>query len=221
MVPAGARVADVGTDHGLVPIALVDRGRARRCVAIDVDETVLGPLRARLARDPVDRPIEVRAGDGLATVTGDDRIDAVVLAGLGADTVIGILERAGPAAPGGPRVIVQPQTGPDRLRAWLHAHGHALVDERIVEERGKPYLVLAAEPGVETGYGPRPGLAPGDLYAAGPLLTARRDPAALAAWTATARRLDRIVDGLPPGSGRRVRGDRDRAHRIVEVLTRR
>ena len=218
MVPTGARVADVGTDHGLVPIALVDRGRASWCVAIDTDDRVLRPLRARLARDPIARPIEVRTGDGLAPVTGDDRIDTVILAGLGSDTVIRILERSEPPPTDGPRWILQPQTGPDAIRAWLRAHDHVLVDERIVEERGRPYLVLAAEPGVETGYDGPPGLEPDDLYAAGPLLVARRDPVALATWIATARRLDRIVEGLPPGSGERVRRDRARAHRIVGAL---
>ena len=117
-------------------------------------------------------------------------------------------------------MIVQTQTDPDAVRAWFHAHGHVLIDERIVEERGRWYLALAAEPGVENGYRPRDDLSRDDLYAAGPRLIARRDPAALEVWTATARRLDRLVDGLPAGSGARARQDRERAHRIVAALTR-
>ena len=219
MVGAGARVADVGTDHGRVPIALVDRGLATWCVAIETHESLLRGVRVRLGSDPVARPIDVRVGDGLAPVTAADRIDTVVLAGMGSDTVVRILDRADRTRIGGPRVIVQPQTEPHAVRAWFHAHAHVLIDERIVHERGRSYVVLAAEPGVETGYRDRPGLEPGDLYAGGPLLIARRDPAALVAWTRAVRRLDRIVERLPRGTGERTRHTRDRARRIVEALS--
>ena len=219
MIRPGSRVADVGTDHGRVPIALVDRGRARSCVAIEPHEALLDGLRRRLGSGPAPRPIELRVGNGLAPLTAPDAIDTVVLAGLGSEAVLRILDRPDRTRIGSPRVVVQPQTDPYAVRAWFHAHGHTLTDERMVRDRGRWYVVIAAEPGVETGYDGHPLLRREDLYAAGPLLVARRDPDALASWLRTVRRLDRIVQRLPPGAGTNSRADLARAGRIVVALS--
>jgi tRNA (adenine22-N1)-methyltransferase len=146
LVPEGARVADIGTDHArLLPLLLLRR-RATFAIGIDRDEGPLLAARRTLARiDPLLLPrIELRHGDGLAPLQPGE-VDAVVIAGMGARSIIAILERhpdriwtAGPAT----TLVLQPLTEIPRLRTWLVAHDLAIVDERITHERSRARVVL-------------------------------------------------------------------------------
>ena len=144
LVPQGARVADVGTDRALLPRALLASGRASYCLAIDRSPNVIRSARAAL---PVLRPgLELRSGNGLDAIEERDRIDVVVLAGLGARSIVRILDDPRRLSLGLGRLVLQPQTEPHRLRSWLGANGLEIVDERQAHERGRSYIVLAARP---------------------------------------------------------------------------
>lgn len=77
-----------------------------------------------------------------------DEADTLVIAGMGGETIIHILESAPWTR--GCTLLLQPQTKIELLRAWLREHGYAADAERLVEDKGKLYLVLSvrgAEPG--------------------------------------------------------------------------
>jgi tRNA (adenine22-N1)-methyltransferase len=142
LVPHGARVADVGTDRALLPRALLATGRASYCLAIDKSPRVIRA--ARLALAGFDGPLELRCGSGLAAIEERDRIDVLVLAGLGARTIVRILDDPRRRVLRPSRLVLQPQSEVERLRGWLAAEGLELVDQRLAVERGRRYLVLAA-----------------------------------------------------------------------------
>jgi tRNA (adenine22-N1)-methyltransferase len=142
LVPDGARVADVGTDRALVPRALLASGRASYCLAIDRSPQVIRAAHAALLG--LGSGLELRRGNGLAAIEEQDRIDVVVLAGLGARTIVRILDDPRRLTLGLGRLVLQPQTEPERLRAWLEANGLEIVAERRAHERGRSYVVLAA-----------------------------------------------------------------------------
>jgi len=145
-VPPGTRVfADVGTDHGILPIAVLRQQRAQRCIAIDRSVAALAETRRRLRRGGCAERIELRAGDGLAPIAPDE-IDVVCIAGLGPRTMASILEAGLPRLRGARvRLVLNPFGGSDAPRAFLAAHGFALITDTTVAERGRSYTILVAE----------------------------------------------------------------------------
>jgi tRNA (adenine22-N1)-methyltransferase len=153
LVPQGARVADVGTDRALLPRVLLRTGRASYCLAIDRSPQVIRA--ARLALAGFDGPLELRCGDGLAAIVERDRIDVVVLAGLGARSIVRVLDDPRRLLLRPSRLVLQPQSEPERLRGWLAAEGLELVGERHARERGRSYVVLATSALVYSARTPR------------------------------------------------------------------
>lgn len=146
MVPEGCRLADVGTDHGYLPVYLLQRRRIRGAVAADIGAEPLAHAR-RTAEAYGVEGIDFRLCDGLRDIAPDE-VDTAVIAGMGGETIIHILESAPWTR--GCTLLLQPQTKIELLRAWLREHGYAADAERLVEDKGKLYLVLSvrgAEPG--------------------------------------------------------------------------
>jgi tRNA (adenine22-N1)-methyltransferase len=145
LVPPGARVADIGSDHALLPAWLVSAGKSPLAVAGEVRD---GPLKASAARveaDGLADRVAVRKGDGLAVVAPGE-VDCVVIAGMGGALIASILD-AGEAAgrlAGVRTLVLQPNVGEDIVRRWLLERGWYLASERIVEEDDRWYEVLEA-----------------------------------------------------------------------------
>jgi tRNA (adenine22-N1)-methyltransferase len=139
LCPPGAVVADIGSDHGLLPLALLRSGRAPRAIAVDLHPGPVAQLRARAASEP---RLEVRAGDGLAPLAPGEA-QVIVLAGIGARLAERLLRAAPAVWAAAERVVVQVNEGPEELRAALLGLGMELVDQRFVEERGRPFFTDA------------------------------------------------------------------------------
>lgn len=153
LVPAGRVLADIGTDHALLPAALVLRGVVPRALACDRAAEPLARARATIERLGLEDRIALRLGEGLAALTSGEA-ETAVIAGVGAATVLQILEEGGADRRGVRRLVLQPNCLPGLpgcglagVRRWLVAHGLAIVDERLVEDRGRFYTAIAAEPG--------------------------------------------------------------------------
>ena len=213
LVPTGARTADVGTHHGRLPLFLLASGRVDGCIA-----TELTP--ARFDGPATQAGLEVRFGDGLATLDPEDGLDVIVVSGVGARTMVDILGSSQLRALAVRRLVLQPQAEWAVIRRWLAESGFRLVEERLVDERGRFYTVLAAEPARDAaGQYCHPRLTMDDLYEAGPLLVRSGDPTVRRFWDARIVRLERILRSAGPEPGRdRVRAAADRARRVRGVL---
>ncbi len=224
LVPRGSRVADVGSDHGLLPVLLLESGRAARCIATERDAARLAALRGRLSSrgDPRDR-LDLRAGDGLAALSENDRIDVVVVAGLGARSIVRILDTPALDALAPARLVLQPQTEPHLVRRFLVRRGFAIVDETLVRGSRRDHVVLAADPrGPAPPEPPPAGLTPDDVLEAGPVLLASGLPEVRAHWRRRAAAAKAILDGPAAGRGRRAALlALERALRILAHLRRR
>lgn len=145
LVPFGARVADVGTDHGLLLVDVVLRRGSLHAIGIDVRIDPLEVARRGLARlDARTRArIELRRGDGLAPLVADE-VDAIVIAGMGGDRIASILAADAGRASRGCVLVLQPTTHWTRLRAWLDQNGHATTAESFVHDRGRDHLLIVA-----------------------------------------------------------------------------
>ena len=166
MVPPGSRLADVGTDHAYLPLYLAEIGRITQAIAIDVNP---GPFVS--ARDAVllagmaDR-ITVRLGNGLQAVEPGE-VDVAVMAGIGGVTIIQILEASPSVLETLSRLVLQPMVAVPQVRRWLQSHGWRIVDETIVQDEGRLYEILVAEPGL---------MEANDLLEVGPILWEKRHP---------------------------------------------
>ena len=127
-VPLGARLADVGTDHGYLPVWLLLNGRIKGAVAADLRK---GPLeRARETAQLYGQSVAIsfRLCDGLTDIISDE-VDTVVIAGMGGETIIDIL-KAAPWTRQEKLLLLQPMTGIPNLRRWLQNNGYAILDEQ-------------------------------------------------------------------------------------------
>ncbi|MCC3380056.1 tRNA (adenine(22)-N(1))-methyltransferase [Paenibacillus farraposensis] len=144
-IPAGSRLADIGSDHGLLPVAAVRSGRVPQAVAGEVND---GPLRAaqkQVAEAGLTDRIMVRKGDGLAVIKAHE-VDVITIAGMGGALITSILEQGKDKLASVKQLVLQPNVGEDILRRWLMKQQWVLIDEHIMEEDGKIYEILTAVP---------------------------------------------------------------------------
>ena len=132
-VPEGARLADIGTDHALIPTALLRRGVIQSAIASDLRE---GPLdsAARTAKQfEVEHKLSLRLGGGLQTVKPDEA-DTIVIAGMGGETIAQILADDAWALDGAHLLLLQAMTAQPYLRQYLAAHGGVIQKELLCRE---------------------------------------------------------------------------------------
>jgi tRNA (adenine22-N1)-methyltransferase len=136
-VEVGESVADIGPDHGYLSIWLAREGVSPRVIMTDIAEGPLSIAGRNAERYGV---TDLRLGDGLEPLAPGE-VDAVVVAGMGGETIIGIMEADPAKTASFPKYIVQPRTKTDELRSWI-AERYEIVADVIVEERGRPCPIL-------------------------------------------------------------------------------
>lgn len=144
-VTPGSRVADVGTDHGYVPIYLVERGLCPGAIAMDVNEGPLARAEEHIRAEGLSDRIQTRKSDGLAALAPEET-DAVVIAGMGGALMCRILQDATAFLEAGRELILQPQSEWFKVRRLLSASGYRITKEWFLEEEGKYYVVIKALP---------------------------------------------------------------------------
>lgn len=140
MVPVGCRLADVGTDHGYLPVWLLQRGRIRGAIAADIGAEPLAHARRTAEEYGVD-DIDLRLCDGLSGIAAEE-VDTVVIAGMGGETIMAILSGAPWTKDGAHTLLLQPMTKAAELRYWLTVNGYCFTEEQLVWDKNYLYPVL-------------------------------------------------------------------------------
>lgn len=146
-VPNGCIVADVGTDHGYLPVYLVEEKISPYVIAGDVNEKPLEKARELVYSLKLQEKISVRLGDGLHILEEDDRVEVIILAGMGGKTICGILEHQSVSTAEIKLLILQPMVDISMVRRWLGENGFIITDEKITREGKHFYEIILAEPG--------------------------------------------------------------------------
>lgn len=136
-VPQGARLADVGTDHGYLPVWLLLNGRIGYAIAADLRKGPLDRAKGTARRFGQTDGISFRLCDGLTGIH-EEEVDAVAIAGMGGETIAAILEAASWTKKG-KLLLLQPMTGAPKLRWWLQRNEYAILQEEIIREGDKLY----------------------------------------------------------------------------------
>ena len=143
MVTAGNCLADVGTDHGYVPIYLYERKIIPHAIAMDVNKGPLERAALHIAESGMKEAIETRLSDGL-TALKPGEADSVVIAGMGGPLIIRILSAHPEVTESLKELILQPQSEISEVRIWLYEQGYEIVEEHMVFEDGKYYPMFKA-----------------------------------------------------------------------------
>ena len=151
LVTEGASVADIGTDHGYVPIYLVENGIASKVIALDVNQGPLNRARMHIVGHGLGDRIETRLSDGLARICPGE-VDTVIASGMGGPLTIRILQEGKEVADQLNTLILQPQSEICRVRRFLTENGYRIEQEDMVLEDGKYYPVMRVVHGTKEPY---------------------------------------------------------------------
>ncbi len=143
LVPEGARLTDVGTDHGYLPLWLLREGRIASAIATDIGALPLE--HARRSAELAGVALELRKCDGLSAVMPEET-DCVVIAGMGGETIIHILSAA-PWTKNGTTLLLQSMTKAELLRQWLQENGYCICGEQLVLDKGIIYPIMTVRGG--------------------------------------------------------------------------
>lgn len=156
-VAPGDRVADVGCDHGYLSIHLLTNGIARSCIASDINQQPLLSAVRNAQKYGVRDKMEFCLSDGVRSIPRD--FDTMVCAGMGADTMISILEAAPWLRDAKYRLVLQCQSKTPMLRRYLSETGFRIYEETVLRDGRFLYTVMEASWGPEY-----PKLTPGEWY---------------------------------------------------------
>ena len=148
-VTKGNRLADIGTDHGYIPIYLVQEGICPSAIAMDVNQGPLDRADAHIEEYGLSDRIGTRLSNGLEKLDPSEA-DSIVIAGMGGALMTDILTRGIHVVKAGKEFILQPQSEIFKVRHFLHDNGYAIVNEQIVKEEGKYYFIIKAVPGQQS-----------------------------------------------------------------------
>ncbi len=143
LVPEDMIVADIGTDHAMLPIALIESGNNPYCIATDVKEGPLAQAGNRLSQvdEEISCCIERRLCDGLSGIEPGEA-DCVVLAGMGGELIKQILSQTNVRDLGVSCMVLQPQSAIKEVREFLRKERFTIEAERITLEDGKFYPAM-------------------------------------------------------------------------------
>ena len=144
--PNGNGFADVGTDHGFVPVWLANHGYSGRIYSFDIAEAPLNKAISLASEHMVDDRICFSVSDGLDACP-PGLVDCIMIAGLGGDAICRILDRAEWILDRGYTLILQPMTHAEVVRYWLIHNGFRITTEALVSEDRHIYQIFTARAG--------------------------------------------------------------------------
>ena len=141
LITEGSKVADIGTDHGYVPVYLMMTGRALSCIAMDVRKGPLMHAQEHITASGLESVIQTRISDGLANLQDGDA-DTIICAGMGGKLMQKLLRDTDPVKKGIKEMILQPQSELREFRQFLRQSGYCFLAEEMILEEGKFYPMM-------------------------------------------------------------------------------
>ena len=145
-VPSGSVIADIGTDHGYLPIELIKSGKCERAIAGDVNEGPLMAAKHSICDNLLEHKIETRLGSGLEILKVGE-VDIAIFCGMGGNLMRQLLCDSPEIVKSLKGLILQPQQGYMTLRSYLYEIGWHIEDEAIAKEDGRIYQIIYATKG--------------------------------------------------------------------------
>ena len=143
-------VMDIGTDHGYLPVYLIENKKAQSAIVSDVSLESLNKANRLIHSLGLSDKIESREGGGFSILHDKDEIDVAIIAGMGGNLIASILEDADSLIwQKNIRLILQPMQNPEVLRKYLLDHSYYIKSENLVQDDRFIYQIIEALPGGE------------------------------------------------------------------------
>ena len=126
------RIADIGTDHGYVPIYLYKQGRIKKAYACDVRKGPLEKCKKNIALYGAEDVIETRLGSGLTPLRPGEA-ETAIMAGMGGMLIVHILQDSPEVAASLTELVLSPQRDFGAVRKYLHQIGFAIREEHTLK----------------------------------------------------------------------------------------
>ena len=220
-VRVGQVLADVGCDHGYLPIYLVQKGCMQRAIAMDINEGPLQRAREHIKQESLGEYIQTRLSNGLDKLSPGEA-DAVMIAGMGGNLTIDILTRGEAVVRTLDQLILEPQSDLAAVRAFLRENDYFIEAEDLVLEDGKYYPILRVLPQKSSDvsdFSEESGLPLAVLDAYGHRLLADHHPVLLSFLKKEKSQCEQILAGLPEEDTKSDRIARRRAE-LAEKMER-
>lgn len=151
LVSEGQVAADVGTDHGYIPIYLLETGKCAKAIAMDINKGPLLRAKEHIAEHGLHDKIEVKLSDGVKALSVGD-CDCVVVAGMGGALAVKIMAEGQAVFKNLQEFVLQPQSELAKVRQYLYENEYCVVEEDMVLEDGKFYPMMKVKNGVSEPY---------------------------------------------------------------------
>ena len=146
LVPEGAKVADIGTDHGFLPCYLAQSGKAELVIACDVNAQPLALAQKNITDYNVGDKVSTRLGNGLAVLKPGE-VDTVTIAGMGGALMIDILDASPMVVDRLKRIVLKPNVGAEAVRIWAEKNRWQIVAEDLIRENDIFSVIIVLEQG--------------------------------------------------------------------------
>lgn len=145
-VTPGKRIADVGTDHGYVPIYLVQSGRTPYALAMDINKGPLSHAKENILRYNLQNRIETRLSNGLREYNKGEA-DSIIIAGMGGNLMVQILSEAYDKWKDDTELVLSPHSEAELVRRYLSDNNMVVEEESMLIDEDKYYVVMRAVSG--------------------------------------------------------------------------
>ena len=144
LVTEGKRVADIGTDHGYIPVYLLNQGKVPYAILADVNKGPLENARGEVRYNKLLDKVDLRLGSGIEVLEKGE-VDEVIIAGMGGILISELLEAKLEVAHSVDKLILQPMQAQNELRKYLLNNGFEILDEVLVKEDFRIYEIIIAK----------------------------------------------------------------------------
>ena len=152
LVIPGRPMADIGTDHGHLPMWCLENGVVPFAILSDINEGPIEKAKLRIERSSMaEDSYSLRLGSGLSVLKPGEAA-TVVIAGMGGELTSRLLAAVPEVTDSVQRFVFQPRSRAGMLREWLWSNGWRICEERLVRERRRLCQIFAAEKGKQEPY---------------------------------------------------------------------
>lgn len=144
LVSENKRLADIGTDHGYIPVYLLNKGVIDFAILADINKGPLENARSEVRRNKLEEKVDLRLGSGIEVLKKGE-VDEVIIAGMGGILIGELLEANKEVAHSTERLILQPMQAQEELRRYLLNNGYEILDECLEKEDFRLYEIIVAK----------------------------------------------------------------------------
>lgn len=144
LVSYGKKIADIGTDHGYIPVYLLKEGKVPFAVLADVNKGPLDNARKEVIQNNLLDKVDLRLGSGIEVLEVGE-IEEIIIAGMGGILISELLEAKKQVAHNVEKLILQPMQAQEELRRYLLNNGYEILEEVLVREDFRIYEIIVAK----------------------------------------------------------------------------